>query len=160
MHARLLGVLATTWLALSSSIAIAATSPVGYWKSIDDETGKPKSVVQVWQDDKGKVHGKIVKLYRQPDEEADPVCDECEGSKHNQRIIGMTIISDLADEGDEWSGGEILDPGNGKVYSCYIVVDDTGKKLEVRGYMGFSLLGRSQNWLKTSKPTDEVEYLK
>ena len=100
-------------LALSSSLAWAADSPVGYWKTIDDDSGHPKSVVQLWQNDAGLVYGKIVKLYREPGEEADPLCDKCEGADHNKRTIGMTILKGLKDDGDAWSGGTIMDPGNG-----------------------------------------------
>lgn len=144
----------------ATSSAWAAGTPVGYWKTIDDETSRPKSVVQVWQDDKGKVYGKIVKLYREPDEEADPVCDECEGALKNKRIIGMQIINGLSADGDEWGNGTILDPANGDFYKCYIEVEDGGKKLKVRGYIGISIIGRTQYWHQTTKPVDEVEYLK
>ena len=152
--------LAVAALALTCSPAWAAESPTGYWKTIDDSSNRPKSVVEIWQDDAGKVHGKIVKLYREAGEEADPLCDECEGADHNQRIIGMTIMKGLKDDGDEWASGTIMDPNNGETYSCLIEIEDGGKKLKVRGYIGFSLLGRTQYWYKTTQPTDEVEYLK
>ena len=143
-----------------STMTWAAGNPEGYWVTIDDETGHKKSVVHIWKDDAGKIQGQIVKLYREPDEEADPLCDDCEGELHNKRIIGMTILRDLVEDGDEWSDGTILDPGNGETYRCYIELLEGGQKLKLRGYIGFALLGRTQYWLKAEKPTDEVEYLK
>ncbi|MBN1335367.1 MAG: DUF2147 domain-containing protein [Deltaproteobacteria bacterium] len=147
-------------LFLISRVALAAASPEGYWTTIDDETGNKKSVVQIWQDEQGKLWGRIVKLYRQPGEEADPLCDKCQGSLYNQRILGMTILRGLKLDKDEWSGGTILDPNNGKTYSCFVRVIEDGQKLNLRGYIGISLLGRTQTWLRTSKPTDEIEFLK
>ena len=106
------------------------------------------------------MYGKSVKLYREPDEEADPVCDDCEGPLRNKRIIGMQIIQGLSADGDEWGGGTILDPGNGETCKCYVEVEDGGKKLKVRGYIGYSIIGRTQYWYQAPKPTDKVEYLK
>lgn len=120
-------------------------SPVGRWKTIDDSTGKTKSIVELWEKD-GKVYGKIVDLIN-PDK-PDPVCDKCEGDQKNVKIIGMTILNGLKKDGKEWSGGKITDPENGKSYKCYIEVQDGGKKLKVRGYVGFALLGRTQYWLR------------
>jgi uncharacterized protein (DUF2147 family) len=142
-----------------SRVALAAGTPEGYWTTIDDETGNKKSVVQIWKDEQGKLWGRIVKLYRQPGEEADPLCDKCKGSLNNQRILGMTILRGLSIDGEEWSGGTIMDPNNGKTYSCYIKVIEDGQKLNLRGYIGVSLLGRTQTWLRATKPANEIEYL-
>jgi uncharacterized protein (DUF2147 family) len=101
--------------------------------------------VRIWEKD-GKLYGKIEKLFRAADEDQDPVCDKCEGKKHNQKIIGMTILWDLEQDDDEWSGGQIMDPNNGKTYKCYIALEEGGKKLKVRGFIGFSLIGRTQYW--------------
>ncbi len=164
MHRSLLsrwlpGLVALVFLFVSR-VALAAGSPEGYWTTIDDETGHKKSVVQIWKDEQGKLWGRIVKLYREPGEEPDPKCDKCQGSLHDQRIIGMTILRGLTLDDDEWSGGTILDPKNGKTYSCFVKVLEDGQKLSLRGYIGISLLGRTQTWLRTaSKPVDEVEYL-
>jgi len=135
---------------LIADVAVAA-SPVGYWKTIDDETGNARSIVKLYKEG-DKVVGKLVQLYRQPDEEDDPFCDECEGELKKQKVNGLKILTDLEEDDDEWSGGDILDPNNGKTYSCYIEVQDGGKKLKVRGYIGFSLLGRTQYWYRVPKP--------
>lgn len=122
-----------------------STSPVGKWKTIDDETKQAKSIVEISEVD-GKLSGKIVQLFRKPEEDQNPKCDKCSGDKKNQPILQMEIIEGLSQDGDVWSGGHILDPKNGKTYKCKIKVVDDGKKLEVRGFIGFSLLGRTQVW--------------
>lgn len=126
--------------------AFAQTTPVGRWKSIDDETHQPKSIIQIFEND-GQLYGKIEKLFRMPEEDQNPKCDKCSGPHKNQPVIGMQILNSLKKDSDtKWSGGEILDPNNGKTYSCKITLIEDGKKLEVRGFIGFSLLGRTQVW--------------
>lgn len=125
----------------------AKPTPVGRWTTIDDETHKPKSVVEIWEEN-GKLYGKIVKLFRKPDEDQNPKCTECEGKLKNQPIIGMTILRGLVKDDNEWTDGTITDPKNGKTYDCTISLEDGGKKLKVRGYMGISLLGRTQHWVR------------
>ena len=119
----------------------------GLWKSIDDETGDPKSVVKVYVED-GKLYGDIVKLFRKPGEDPDPVCDKCDEDdpRYNQKIIGMTIITDMEyqEDDNEWEDGEIMDPQKGKVYDCKLWVEDG--KLQVRGYVLF--FHRTQEWLR------------
>jgi uncharacterized protein (DUF2147 family) len=145
---------ATRWLGLATLTVLFTTSalaqeasPVGRWTTIDDETKKPKSVIAIYEEN-GKLFGKIEKLFREPNEEPNPVCDKCEGALKNQPILGMVILRDLKKDDDEWSGGKILDPGNGKTYKCKIAVEDGGKKLKVRGYIGMALIGRTQYWVR------------
>lgn len=129
-----------------TSTAFAQVSPVGSWKSIDDETKQPKSIIVITEKE-GKLFGKIEKLFRKPEEDQNPKCDKCSGDKKDQMIIGMEILTNLKKDSDtQWSGGEILDPKNGKTYSCKIELIEEGKKLKVRGFLGFSLLGRTQIW--------------
>jgi uncharacterized protein (DUF2147 family) len=135
--------LAITFVA---SMAQAQESIVGRWKTIDDETGKPKSVVVITEKD-GAIVGKIESLFREPTEDQNPKCDKCSGDKKDQLIIGMQILSGLKKDGDKkWSGGEILDPKNGKTYSCKLEIIENGQKLKLRGFIGVSLLGRTQVW--------------
>jgi uncharacterized protein (DUF2147 family) len=148
---------ATRWLGLATLTVLFATSAlaqessaVGRWTTIDDETKKPKSVIAIYEEN-GKLYGKIEKLFREPNEPENPVCDKCEGALKNQPILGMVILRDLKKDDDEWSGGTILDPGNGKTYKCKIAVQDGGKKLKVRGYIGMSLLGRTQHWVRATE---------
>ena len=127
--------------------AQAQDGVLGQWKTIDDESGKAKSVVEITK--LGEIyHGKIVRLI-EPDE-ANPVCKLCEGDKANQPVEGLEIIWDIKEvkPNQEWGGGKILDPKNGKTYKCRLRLKDSGQKLEVRGFIGFSLIGRSQTWLR------------
>lgn len=123
-------------------------SVFGKWKTIDDETKKPKSIVEVYEQN-GKLYGKILELYRGPDEDPDPVCDECEedDDRYNQKVVGMEIIREMEKDDDEWEDGTILDPKNGKVYDCKLWVDeDDPNILNVRGYIAFFF--RTQTWLR------------
>lgn len=144
---RWLSLLALAALLLVPRGARAADQAVGFWTTIDDDGKTPTSVVQIFSK-AGKLHGKIVELIN-PREKA-PKCSACEGKKHNQSILGMEILWGLEPDGNEWSGGHILDPKNGNEYSCYIEVIDAGKRLKVRGYIGIALLGRTQYWRKAA----------
>ncbi|WP_342120755.1 DUF2147 domain-containing protein [Pseudoduganella sp. OTU4001] len=122
-------------------------SPVGLWKNIDDVSGKPKALIRITEEN-GVLQGKIEKVFRPAGEEQNPLCDKCTDARKGQPVIGMVFMSGLKKDGNEYAGGEILDPDNGKVYRSKLKVADGGKKLEVRGYIGVPLLGRSQTWLR------------
>ncbi len=138
--------------ALHTFAALAQTpaplSPAGLWKTIDDETGKPKSVLRITESN-GEYKARIEKLFRQPSEEQNPKCDKCEDARKDQPIIGMTILTGMKQaEGQEYAGGLILDPHNGKIYKTKMSLEEDGKKLNVRAYIGMPLLGRTQVWLR------------
>ncbi len=118
------------------------TSPVGKWKTVDDNTGKTKSVVEI-SERGGKLYGKVLELFDPP--EPNPVCEECaaDDARHMKPIVGLEIIRNMEKDGDEWEDGDILDPENGKVYRCKLWVEEG--KLKVRGYIAF--LYRTQTWL-------------
>jgi uncharacterized protein (DUF2147 family) len=122
-------------------------SPVGKWKTIDDETGKPKSVVEIFKQNE-EYKARVVGLINP--EKTNPVCEKCDGDKKDQPVMGMEIMWDVkeTEPGKEWAGGRILDPNNGKTYKVRLRLKEGGQKLEVRGFIGFSLLGRSQVWEK------------
>lgn len=143
------GVLAlTVAAALFSAHAWADdTSPVGLWKNIDDVSGKPKALIRITESN-GMLQGQIEKLFRGPTEDQNPKCEKCEGARKDQPVIGLVIMNGLKKDGDEYNGGEILDPDNGKVYRSKIHLTDGGKKLSVRGYIGVPMLGRSQTWVR------------
>lgn len=124
---------------------LAQTDIFGKWKTIDDETGKVKSIVEIYEKD-GKAYGKIAKIFRGAGEEQDPICNECPGDRKNKKIIGLEIIRgmELDKSDNEWDDGEILDPESGKLYDCVIWKEDG--KLKVRGYIAF--LYRTQTWEK------------
>lgn len=134
-------------ITLTSSVFAQHEDITGLWKSIDDETGEPKSVVKIYLQD-GKLYGDIAKLFRKPGEDLDPICDECDedDSRYLQKINGMTIITKMKFEEDdnEWEDGEILDPKKGSTYNCKLWVEDG--KLQVRGYIAFFY--RTQEWLR------------
>lgn len=130
-----------------SALAHAEESPIGLWKSIDDKSGKPKALIRITESG-GELQGKIEKLFLEADAEKNPKCDKCEGVNKDQPILGMTILFGLKKDGDEYNGGRILDPGNGKLYSSKLSVIDNNKKLNVRGYIGVPFMGRTQTWLR------------
>ena len=133
-----------TLIAILLPLFIFSQDVVGKWKTIDDETGNAKSIVEIYEED-GKYFGKIVEILVL--DKKDSVCTLCEGDKKDQPILGMVILTDLEKDDDEWNDGKILDPNNGETYSCYISLE-SNDKLKVRGYIGFSLLGRTQYWHK------------
>lgn len=122
-------------------------SVLGQWKSIDDKTNETKSVVEIFERG-GFIYGKVIKIFPKPGNDPDPVCDKCEqdDERFNKKILGMEIIRKLKKDGDEYSGGDILDPEVGKVYRCKIWLD--GKDLKVRGYWG--PVWRTQTWKRVS----------
>lgn len=126
-----------------------AQSPVGKWKTIDDETGKAKSIVEIYQKE-GQLYGKVVELLnRGADEEQNPICDDCDTDdpRYNEPVIGMEILKSMEKDGDEWKDGTILDPKKGKVYDCKIWInEDDSDQLMVRGYVAFFY--RTQTWYR------------
>jgi uncharacterized protein (DUF2147 family) len=132
--------------ALMSSGAWADNaSPVGLSRNVDDVSGKPRALIRITESN-GTLQGKIEKVFPTSSEDRNPKCEKCEGALKNAPVIGLPILSGLKKEGAEYTGGRILDPDNGKVYSSKIQLTNGGKKLNVRGYIGVSMLGRSQIW--------------
>ncbi len=126
------------------SILSHSQSIIGKWKTIDDETGKERSIVEIYESD-GKIYAKIVKLLEKSEE--NKVCEKCEGANKNKPLKGMIIINGLKKDGEEWNGARILDPKTGNEYKCYLTLEEANK-LKVRGYLGFALLGRTQYWYR------------
>jgi uncharacterized protein (DUF2147 family) len=132
-------------LFLTSQVSFAATdSLVGLWQSIDDESGKPRSLIRI--NESNGEYSAVVEKGLLATDTVDAVCDKCTDERKNQPIIGMTIAEGLTKNGDKYDGGRILDPENGKIYKCKMTLNESGHELEVRGYIGISLLGRSQIW--------------
>jgi uncharacterized protein (DUF2147 family) len=127
------------------AIAAEHPTPTGTWTTIDDHTHKPRSLVEISEHD-GVISGRIVRLFQRPGEEPNPRCEDCKGERHDQPVLGMMILWNLHRDGDDWDGGQILDPETGKTYRVTIRPTDDGKKLEVRGFIGISVLGRTQVW--------------
>ncbi|HKA34256.1 MAG TPA: DUF2147 domain-containing protein [Candidatus Binatia bacterium] len=125
--------------------AVDFSSPVGKWMTIDDKSGKPGGIIRIEQVD-GQYKGWIEKILLGSDEHPNPKCVYCEGERKNQPVVGLNFMWGLTKQGDEYEGGEILDPRSGKIYRARMKLEDGGKKLNVRGFIGISLLGRSQVW--------------
>lgn len=127
-------------------------SPVGYWKTIDDKTGRAQSIIKITLNENDRTYdGKIVNTFPKPGEDKSKVCSSCSGKLRNKRILGMTIMHDFkADKQTPgyYTGGRILDPLSGSTYRCTMQVSPDNKKLTVRGYIGIPLFGRSQTWLR------------
>jgi uncharacterized protein (DUF2147 family) len=137
---------ATVIFLAAGAAAAQSSTPVGAWKTVN-ERGEPEGLVRIVEV-AGELRGAVEQVYSPPAPEADPRCIACSGERKDQRVIGMQILSGLRWDGEQYSGGEILDPNNGRSYRCLLRVTDGGRKLEVRGYIGISLLGRTQVWLR------------
>ena len=137
-------------LALTLLVTVPkAQSCVGTWITIDDETGKKKSKVELYKKD-GKLYGKIVYLYPREGREDNPKCTKCTGDRKNQPLIGLQIVRGLEWDGSEWEDGTICDPENGKIYTCSIWLDEENKdRLHVRGYVGPFF--RTQTWIRVKE---------
>jgi uncharacterized protein (DUF2147 family) len=117
-------------------------SVVGKWKTIDDETGKAISVVEIYEKG-GKIYGKVHDIIDPKDR--NKICSNCTGEDKDKPIMGLTVIKGLVKDGAEYNSGKILDPKYGRLYKCFITLESKDK-LKVRGYIGISLFGRTQYW--------------
>lgn len=135
--------LLTVMLSLCSVLSFAQIE--GKWKTIDDETKQAKSIVEIYKKADGNYYGKVSQLLIKP---ADPNCTVCKDDRKGKPILGLEIIRGLKKDGDEFTGGTITDPKTGKTYKCTIT--RSGDQLNVRGYVGVSLLGRTQTWQKAN----------
>jgi uncharacterized protein (DUF2147 family) len=135
-------------MALTTGSALAQTTPVGVWKTIDDKTKTERAQIRIGEAG-GVLTGKLEKLLG-ADAKPDSVCDKCSDDRKDKAIVGMDIIRGVkkAEADNTWDGGTILDAAEGKVYKVRLQMGDGGKKLEVRGYIGAPLLGRTQTWIR------------
>ena len=133
----------------AAALVHAQVTPVGVWHSIDDETNKPKAVIRIATNASGALSGVVEKAI-DPDPKAEPNCVKCTDDRKGKPKVGMEIIrgGKKADGKDVWEEGKILDPDNGTEYRLRMTPIEGGKKLEVRGYMGTPLLGRTQTWVR------------
>lgn len=120
-------------------------SPVGLWKNIDDRTGEAKALIRI-EEVGGELRGVIEQVLTPG--RADAVCEQCEGQLRGRPIRGMQILEGLRKADDWWEGGTILDPNNGKSYRSQLRTIEGGTRLEVRGYIGMPILGRTQTWVR------------
>ena len=150
---RACAVLAVVAAGLSASDPAIGLTPVGRWRTVDDKTGQPRSVVVIWEEN-GQYFGRVEQSLNP--ERAGRRCDKCTDERKDQLIVGMTIIRGLKKDGDEFSGGDILDPDNGKIYRCKVKVKDHGSVLSVRGFLGAALFGRTQTWTRQPEASPDA----
>ena len=129
-------------LLLSTQFHGQSPGVIGKWNTIDDVTGKVVSVVEIFEHN-NKIYGKVNEIFNP--KSRNRVCENCTGDDKNKAILGLTVIKGLVKEGNEYCNGKILDPKSGKLYKCYITLEEPDK-LKVRGYIGISLFGRTQYW--------------
>jgi uncharacterized protein (DUF2147 family) len=144
-----LAILFTAALYAMPSPAADAGSPIGLWKTFDDKSGSARAIVRIYEQD-GKLFGKIERSFTPGAERR--VCDVCTAERKDQPIIGLIIIRNMKSSDGEYSGGDILDPDTGSVYRCKLHLDHDGARLVVRGFIGISLLGRTQYWQRQDAP--------
>jgi uncharacterized protein (DUF2147 family) len=135
-------------LIAASAPYAASDSPVGYWETIDDDGKTPTSIVQIFQEG-DTLSGKILKIMK-PGVDPKALCVACTGDLKDKPVVGLRFLWGVKKEGDDWEGGSILDPDTGKVYKCTLTLE--GDKLQVRAFLGMSLFGRTQLWLRSQAP--------
>ncbi|CAM1352902.1 DUF2147 domain-containing protein [Tenacibaculum insulae] len=131
-------------LSVIISTSVSAQTIFGKWENRDEETNKVDSVIEVYEEN-GKAFAKIIQITDKNKQEV--LCDKCNGKRKNKPILGMNILTGLQKDDNEWSGGKILDPKNGKEYKCYIQLENSNK-LKIRGYIGFAAFGRTAYWYR------------
>ncbi len=132
---RIMGLLAL----LAFALPTMAQSPLGVWRTIDDADGEPKSNIEIYEQG-GKLFGRVLRLLPEG-----RTCEECAAQFEGSDMRGVVVLRDMEPDGDEWSGGNIIDPANGRTYRCKMELDGPNR-LRVRGFLGISLLGRTQVW--------------
>jgi uncharacterized protein (DUF2147 family) len=127
------------------SVPAAEPSAVGLWEQVDEKSGKPESWFKIIERN-GVYQGNIVKIFFKPGEDENWVCDKCEGDERGKPVLGLALIKGMQRTGMSYENGTIMDPRDGSVYSALMKISPDGQKLEVRGFLGISFLGRSQMW--------------
>lgn len=135
-----------TCVVLAMTISLNAQTIFGKWENRDADTGEIDSIIEVYKKG-GKAYAKIVQVTDPTKQDA--VCDKCTGKNKNVKIVGMDILTGLSKDGDEWSGGTIVDARDGKEYKCFIKLVNKNK-LKIRGYIGFSLFGKTVHWYRNT----------
>ncbi len=130
------------WATTAQAQEPASASPLGLWRTIDDTSGQARALVRITERD-GVLLGRIERLLLEP---PDAVCEACPGELKGRPVVGLTILRGLRREGEAWTGGEVLDPNNGKTYRAQVRLAEAGQKLHLRGYVGLPSVGRTQVW--------------
>jgi len=138
-------VILLTFLTLFFLAPPGGPTVTGLWRTIDDKTGEPRGMVRIYQKD-GQYYGRVEGIVKP--EERHKLCVPCTDERKNQPVMGLVVLRRMKLRRGEFGGGDILDPETGSVYRCKLRLVDGGRKLKVRGYIGFSLLGRTQTWIR------------
>ena len=135
-------------VAAPASVPLTPTAPTaaGVWRQVDDD-GNVGALVTITEEN-GVYVGRLSHLFLGPDDDPNPICTECPGDRQNQPLLGLVFIEDMKQSGLDYDGGNILDPDTGKIYSANMHLSPDGTKLNVRGYLGLSIFGRSQTWTR------------
>lgn len=141
------------WIAACILTCLSSTAfaqdITGSWQSIDDKTGSPKGIVEIKKDANGLYYGTITQVTPRVGYQPKELCVKCPAPYTNKPIIGMKAITGLKRINDhEYEQGKILDPNTGRLYSLKAKLSQNGTKLNIRGYYGFSTIGRSQTWVR------------
>jgi len=155
MYRKFLPLIAIFLTLSGGSIFAQEKNMTGQWKSFDERTGEERFVILIEIDESGNLGGKITGLFQKPGEDQNPVCENCKGEKKNTPLSGLTILwgftPDHIKDTRHWNSGKLLDPKTGIEYDCNLVLSETGDEIEVLGYLGFSLAGRKQKWVRISE---------
>lgn len=138
------GLMAVFLSGVSSATGVER-SPSGLWKTFDDKTHKPRGTIRIYEEN-GTLSGRIESSFKP--EELTERCDKCSDDRKDAPIIGLVILRGMRKNGSEYDGGNILDPETGSIYRCRLMLSSDGEKLFVRGYLGVSILGRTQTWIR------------
>lgn len=141
------------FVAIPSVMAASANqslTPAGYWQTVDHDTNKPSSIIKIWKNKSGTYDGKIHFIYSEAGHKTTDVCRKCKGALRNRPILGMQIIRHFkaTDDPTFYNSGRIMDPTNGKTYKCHLTLKENGQVLDVHGYIGIPLFGRSDIWYR------------
>jgi uncharacterized protein (DUF2147 family) len=140
-------VLGAAALLAATGMPLRAADPsaTGLWEQVDEKSGQPESWFRI-QEKNGAYEGTIVKMFLKPGEDPNWTCDKCEGAERGKPVLGLTLIKGMQRSGNAYENGTIMDPRDGSVYRALMNLSPDGQRLEVRGYLGISLFGRSQTW--------------
>ena len=134
---------------VTGSTVAAQTTPVGRWRTFNDKTGKAESIVVISEVD-GEMQGRVERVFAPPAPSENPLCEKCSGDRKNKPVVGMLIMWGMKKNGDKYNGGRLFDPAVGNTYRGSIRLTDGGRRLEVHGFLGFSMFGRTQTWARES----------
>lgn len=136
------------FLAVAVFSSFAASNPIlGNWQTIDEKTGKPSSLIYIWQKG-GLYYGKVAKIYSENGQKNTDRCINCKGDRQNKPVLGLTIIEGMQLQANKWVNGSVLDPRNGKLYHAEMWLANNNRELHLRGYIGIPLFGKTAVWYR------------